>query len=56
MSRKKPEKPEKPAADDLRRNRLAEALRANLKRRKAARQARPADRTGPSPDRNNGGD
>jgi hypothetical protein len=36
MSRKAPEKPEKPAQADDRQRRLAEALRANLRRRKAA--------------------
>ncbi|MDP3739956.1 MAG: hypothetical protein Q8R02_21400 [Hyphomonadaceae bacterium] len=39
MSRKGPEKPPKPATNaDRRQKRLAEALRANLKRRKAVRQ------------------
>jgi hypothetical protein len=38
MSRKDPEKPSKQATSaDLRQQRLAEALRANLKRRKAAK-------------------
>jgi hypothetical protein len=38
MSRKSPEKPSKPAsAAEKRHQRLAEALRANLKRRKAVR-------------------
>ena len=38
MSRKGPEKPSKPvSAAEKRQQRLAEALRANLKRRKAAK-------------------
>jgi hypothetical protein len=45
MSRKDPEKPQKPASDaDKRKERLAEALRANLKRRKAARLMPPSGR------------
>ena len=40
MSRNPPEKPRKPMTEAHRREqRLAEALRANLKRRKAVRQA-----------------
>jgi hypothetical protein len=41
MSRKGPEKPAKPiSAAEKRQQRLAEALRANLKRRKAAKSPR----------------
>jgi len=40
MSQKGPEKPPKPSPAELRRQRLADALRANLKRRKAAGQNR----------------
>ena len=48
MSRKAPEKPEKPVSEvDKRRARLAEALRANLKRRKAAK---PSSRAGEAED------
>jgi hypothetical protein len=45
MSRKDLEKPKKPASDaEKRKERLAEALRANLKRRKAARLTPPSGR------------
>jgi hypothetical protein len=45
MSRKDPEKPQKPASDaEKRKARLAEALRANLKRRKATRLKPPSER------------
>jgi hypothetical protein len=49
MSRNSPEKPEKPPSAAVRRGqRLAEALRANLKRRKVAGQAERADTPGKS--------
>ncbi|MEQ1782996.1 MAG: hypothetical protein ABMA14_16690 [Hyphomonadaceae bacterium] len=49
MSRKSPEKPIKPpAAADVRARRLAEALRANLKRRKSAAPADSTDTPGKS--------
>jgi hypothetical protein len=49
MSRNSPEKPQKPVSTaDRRAKRLAEALRANLKRRKAAGQADGADTPGKS--------
>jgi hypothetical protein len=45
MSRKDPEKPPKPPSDaEKRKERLAEALRANLRRRKAARLTPPSGR------------
>ena len=51
MSRKDPEKPKKPASDaEKRKERLAEALRANLRRRKAQAKGR-RDQTPPEPDR-----
>jgi hypothetical protein len=46
MSRKGPEKPAKPSPAELRQQRLAEALRANLKRRKAAGQNRGENSSG----------
>jgi hypothetical protein len=49
MSRKSPEKTQKPAsAADVRARRLAEALRANLKRRKSVATADSADSAGKS--------
>jgi hypothetical protein len=49
MSRKSPEKPQKPAsAADRRAKRLAEALRANLKRRKMPASAEQAETAGKS--------
>ena len=49
MSRKSPEKPKKPAsAADVRAKRLAEALRANLKRRKSSPAADSGDTAGKS--------
>ena len=49
MSRKSPEKPTKPAtAADVRARRLADALRANLKRRKSAVLTDSADTAGKS--------
>lgn len=50
MSRKGPGRPEKAAsAADLRRQRLAEALRANLKRRKAPKAPKlPAETDSPA--------
>jgi len=54
MSRNSQQKPQKPNAQaDRRAKKLAEALRANLKRRKAAGQAGDADSAGksrPDPD------
>jgi hypothetical protein len=50
MSRNSQQKPQKPTAQaDLRAKKLAEALRANLKRRKAAGRADGADTSGKSP-------
>ncbi len=49
MSRKSPEKPMKPVtAADVRARRLAEALRANLKRRKSVASPESADSMGKS--------
>ncbi len=49
MSRNSPEKPQKPASQaDKRAKRLAEALRANLKRRKAGGPAGDVDSKGKS--------
>jgi hypothetical protein len=49
MSRKDREKHKKPASDaEKRKERLAEALRANLKRRKAARLTPPSGQPGRS--------
>jgi hypothetical protein len=55
MSRKGQDQPEKPSAADLRRQRLAEALRANLKRRKAARSSQAGGKaSAPGPRLNRG--
>jgi hypothetical protein len=49
MSRNSPEKPQKPVSQaDRRAKKLAEALRANLKRRKAAGPAEGPDSVGKS--------
>jgi hypothetical protein len=49
MSRNRPEKPQKPASQaDRRAKKLAEALRANLKRRKVAGRAEGPDSVGKS--------